>query len=79
VLASIIEPTSKADSLWALAEISVEPADYRTVTRWLPVFANLLCARHYRRHVRPVPGWCQPVWCTTTCPFAVRRLLFEWR
>jgi hypothetical protein len=36
VLARIIEPTSKADSLRVLSEAGVEPVDYRTVTRRLP-------------------------------------------
>jgi hypothetical protein len=40
VLARIIEPTSKADSLRVLAETGVEPVDYRTVTRRLPKFAK---------------------------------------
>jgi Transposase DDE domain len=40
VLARIIEPTSKADSLRVLAETGIEPVDYRTVTRRLPMFAK---------------------------------------
>jgi Transposase DDE domain len=40
VLARIIEPTSKVDSLRVLAETGVEPVDYRTVTRHLPMFAK---------------------------------------
>jgi Transposase DDE domain len=40
VLARIIEPTSKADSLRVLAETGVEPVDYRTVTRRLPMIAK---------------------------------------
>lgn len=40
VLARIIEPTSKADSLRVLAETSVATVDYRTVTRHLPKFAK---------------------------------------
>jgi hypothetical protein len=40
VLARIIEPTSKQDSLRVLAESGVEPVDYRTVTRRLPVIAK---------------------------------------
>jgi len=40
VLARIIEPTSKQDSLRVLAEVGVEPVSYRTVTRRLPVFAK---------------------------------------
>ena len=40
VLARIIEPTSKADSLRVLAETGVDPVDYRTVTRRLPSIAK---------------------------------------
>ena len=40
VLARIIEPTSKADSLRVLAETGVATVDYRTVTRHLPNFAK---------------------------------------
>jgi hypothetical protein len=40
VLARIIEPTSKQDSLRVLCEVGVEPVSYRTVTRRLPVFAK---------------------------------------
>ena len=40
VLARIIEPTSKADSLRVLTETGIETVDYRTVTRHLPLFAK---------------------------------------
>lgn len=40
VLARIIEPTSKVDSLRVLAETGVAVVDYRTVTRHLPEFAK---------------------------------------
>ena len=40
VLARIIEPTSKQDSQRVLAETGVDPVDYRTVTRRLPVIAK---------------------------------------
>jgi len=40
VLARIVEPTSKQDSLRVLAETGVDPVDYRTVTRRLPVIAK---------------------------------------
>jgi hypothetical protein len=40
VLARIIEPTSKADSLRVLCETGIEPVDYRTVTRRLPTIAK---------------------------------------
>jgi hypothetical protein len=40
VLARIIEPTSKADSLRVLCETGIEPVDYRTVTQRLPIIAK---------------------------------------
>ena len=40
VLARIIEPTSKADSLRVLAETGIETASYRTLTRRLPDYAK---------------------------------------
>ena len=54
VLARLIEPTSKLDSLRVLAEAGVEPVSYRTVKRRLPVYSTerwreslaAACARH---------------------------------
>ena len=40
VLARIIEPTSKLDSLRVLAEVGISTPSYRTVHRRLPVFAK---------------------------------------
>ena len=40
VLARIIEPTSKADSLRVLAEVGVEAAPYRTLNRRLPGYGT---------------------------------------
>jgi hypothetical protein len=40
VLARIIEPTSKLDSLRVIAEAGVEPASYATVKRRLPGYAT---------------------------------------
>jgi hypothetical protein len=40
VLARIIEPTSKLDSLRVLEEAGIDPPAYRTLTRRLPVFAK---------------------------------------
>jgi len=40
VLARIIEPTSKQDSLRVLAEVGVEAMSYRTLNRRLPVYAE---------------------------------------
>jgi hypothetical protein len=39
VLARIVEPTSKLDSLRVLEEVGVDPPAYRTLTRRLRVFA----------------------------------------
>jgi hypothetical protein len=44
VLARIIEPTSKQDSLRVLTETGVDPASYRTVTRRLPLRPRLVAA-----------------------------------
>jgi hypothetical protein len=54
VLARIIEPTSKLDSLRVLAEVGIDPVSYRTVARRLPTFAKqawrqrlaAACAKH---------------------------------
>ncbi|WP_433715793.1 IS1634 family transposase [Nocardia sp. CA-084685] len=54
VLARVIEPTSKADSLRVLSETGIESMSYRTLTRRLPEFAkdnfrqgiSAACARH---------------------------------
>jgi hypothetical protein len=54
VLARIIEPTSKLDSLRVLEEVGVTPMSYRTVKRRLPAYAAdawrerlaALCAHH---------------------------------
>ncbi|WP_434089361.1 IS1634 family transposase [Mycobacterium intracellulare] len=56
VLARIIEPTSKADSLRVISETGVEPVSYPTLNRRLPVFAKSVfrqalsaaCAAHAR-------------------------------
>jgi hypothetical protein len=54
VLARIIEPTSKLDSLRVLGEVGIDSASYRTVTRRLPTYAKdawrrqlaTACAKH---------------------------------
>jgi hypothetical protein len=40
VLARIVEPTSKQDSLRVLGEVGIDPMSYRTVMRRLPVYAK---------------------------------------
>lgn len=42
VLARIIEPTNKQDSLRVLGEVGVKAVSYPTVNRRLPVYAKLL-------------------------------------
>jgi hypothetical protein len=51
VLARVIEPTSKLDSLRVLASPGIDPPSYRTLTRHLPAYAQ----DSWRR------------WCSTTC------------
>jgi hypothetical protein len=54
VLARIIEPTSKQDSLRVLTEVGVRPASYATLKRRLPGYADqawrgrlaAACAKH---------------------------------
>jgi len=40
VLARIIEPTSKEDSVRVIDEVGIKPASYRTIKRRLPVYAT---------------------------------------
>ena len=60
VLARIIEPASKLDSLRVLEEAGVAAASYRTVKRRLPVYATGVVAagavRGVRRARRAGPG-----------------------
>ena len=57
VLARIIEPTSKVDSLRVLAETGSIRSSYRTVTRRLPVFAKPACAQALSAACALTPGW----------------------
>ncbi|MBG0817875.1 IS1634 family transposase [Planomonospora sp. ID82291] len=47
VLARIIEPTSKLDSLRVLAEAGITPVSYRTLTRRLPLY----CVQDFRERL----------------------------
>ena len=71
VLARIIEPVSKLDSLRVLDEAGVTPASYRTMKRRLPAYAeegwrqrlSAACARHARRsEERRVGKECRSRW-----------------
>jgi hypothetical protein len=46
VLARIIEPTSKLDSLRVLAEVGIDPVSYRTLARHLPAYATQAWRQH---------------------------------
>ena len=74
VLARIIEPVSKLDSLRVLEEAGVAPASYPTVKRRLPVYAKDVLAAEAVGGVRGAcRGWARRAWCSMTCP----RLYFE--
>jgi hypothetical protein len=71
VLARVIEPASKLDSLRVLTEAGIRPPSYRTMK---PVFAH--------RHVAAgagggLCGACRagagPAWCSITCPRCTSR------
>jgi hypothetical protein len=53
VLARIIEPTSKADSLRVLAEVGVDAVSYPTLNRRLRGYSAEGFRRKARRGVRP--------------------------
>jgi hypothetical protein len=67
VLARIIEPTSKADSLRVLAEVGVQSVSYATLKRRLPGYAE----QSWRGRLGAAcatPRWARSRWCSTTCP-----------
>lgn len=69
VLAWIIEPTGKADSLRVLGEVGVEAVSYPMVYRRLPVYAGeewrgwlaAACAAHARIPMGALPR-CMRMW-----------------
>ncbi len=57
VLARIIEPASKLDSLRVLEEAGVEPASYATLKRRLPAYAKaVVAAASWPRRAPRTPG-----------------------
>ena len=68
VLARIIEPSSKLDSLRVLDEAGITPASYRTLRRRLPAYAE----HEWRQRLseacaaRARPGPARPAWSSTT-------------
>jgi hypothetical protein len=67
VLARIIEPVSKLDSLRVLEEAGVAPASYATLKRRLPEYA----LEAWRQRLSP--AWGRPAWSFTTCPRCTSR------
>jgi hypothetical protein len=63
VLARIIEPTSKLDSLRVLEEAGVAPVSYRTLKRRLPAYAG---GSGWRRCAPTMPAWDRRHCCCTT-------------
>jgi hypothetical protein len=73
VLARIIEPASKLDSLRVLAEAGLAAASYRTVKRRLPEYATAPWRAGLPPPAPPMPGWAQPAWSFMTCPPCISR------
>jgi hypothetical protein len=80
VLARIIEPASKLDSLRVLEEAGVAASSYRTVKRRLAAYAkdafrqelSAVCAAHAGLG-RASLGWAGPAWSCSTCPPCISR------
>ncbi|GHH42200.1 hypothetical protein GCM10017774_38130 [Lentzea cavernae] len=53
VVARIVEPTSKLDSLRVVEEAGFDPLAYATLKRRLPAFAKRVLAAEVGRGVRP--------------------------
>lgn len=66
VLARIIEPTSKADSLRVLAETGIGTVTYRTVTRRLPGYAKAAFRAALSAACTGHAGLGPARWCSTT-------------
>ena len=73
VLARIIEPTSKLDSLRVLAEAGVDAPSYATLKRRLPPTPKPSWRRGLRRRARGTRRWGRRRWCSTTCPRSTSR------
>ncbi|MGV9713338.1 IS1634 family transposase [Gordonia sp. NPDC003424] len=73
VVARIIEPTSKLDSLRVLNEVGVEPMSYATIKRRLPTYA----AAQFRRDLAAACADHARVGPATFCLYDVTTLYFE--
>jgi hypothetical protein len=70
VLARIIEPASKLDSLRVPEEAGVAAASYRTLKRRLPVFAD---PAWRAGHAPGTRAWARRAWCSTTSARCISR------
>ena len=69
VLARIIEPSSKQDSLRVLEEVGMKPSSYATLKRRLAGLRRRSPgAETSPRRALPGPRWVRRVWCSTTSP-----------
>jgi hypothetical protein len=68
VLARIIEPTSKQDSLRVLGEVGVKAVWFFTLNRRLPVYATQKWRHKLARPARNMRRWARPFWSCSTCP-----------
>jgi hypothetical protein len=67
VLARIIEPVSKLDSVRVLEEAGVAPVSYQTIERRLPTYAEEAWRQRLSRPVPRTPGSARPALCSMTC------------
>jgi hypothetical protein len=74
VLARIIEPASKLDSLRVLEEAGEAPASYATLKRRLPAMRRRHGGRSCPRRAPAVPRWGRRRWCSMTCPRCISKL-----
>jgi hypothetical protein len=79
VLARIIEPTSKLDSLRVPKRSGSPRPRMRRSSEACPCSPNRRGGRRWPQRVPSTRDWARPAWCCMTCRCAMRRLLFEWR
>jgi hypothetical protein len=68
VLARIVEPTSKLDSLRVVGEAGFDPPAYATLKRCLPAFAKESWRRSWPRRAPAPLIWGRRHWFSTMCP-----------
>ena len=73
VLARIIEPASRLDSLRVLEEAGEDAGVVRDAQAAPAAYARLHGGTSCPRHVPRTPGWGPPRWCCMTCPRCIGR------